>query len=166
MKNIIKIGLLASLMLVFGGCNGADYEDKDLTNFFIQNNKEKLSKVYEIEAKMVFEDFNYREKNIKTFASLSFFETIFPFIPYIHTEIPNCKYAMTINSNSVEFSKKDILSYGKESMYREAEKCLNAVLEKIELKKISDLEKLENEEWETNQRELRLNRKFNLNEVK
>ncbi len=166
MKNIIKIGLLVSLMLVFIGCDGADYEDKDLTNFFIQNNKEKLSKVYEIEAKMVFEDFNYREKNIKTFASLSFFETIFPFIPYIHTEIPNCKYAMTINSNSVEFSKKDILSYGKESMYREAEKCLNAVLEKIELKKISDLEKLENEEWETNQRELRLNRKFNLNEVK
>ena len=51
MKNIIKIGLLASLMLVFGGCNGADYEDKDLTNFFIQNNKEKLNKIYELETK-------------------------------------------------------------------------------------------------------------------
>ena len=51
-------------------------------------------------------------------------------------------------------------------MYREADKCLNAVLEKIELKKKSDLEKLENEKWETNERELRLNRKFNPNEVK
>lgn len=73
---------------------------------------------------------------------------------------------MDISSTNVRFSKKDILDYGKESMYREADKCLNAVLEEIELKKKSDLEKLENEKWETNQREQRLNRKFNPNEVK
>ena len=51
MKNIIKIGLLASLMLVFGGCMDykADYEDKDLTKFFMKNNKEKLSEIDVIE---------------------------------------------------------------------------------------------------------------------
>ena len=164
MKNIIKIGLLASLMLVFGGCNGADYEDKDLTNFFIQNNKEKLNKIYELETQRIKSPFDRADRGeLRTFASLSFFE----FITFtINERILGCDYPMIINSNSVEFNKKDILSYGKESMYREADKCLNAVLEKIELKKKSDLEKLENEKWETNERELRLNRKFNLNEVK
>ncbi len=164
MKNIIKIGLLASLMLVFGGCNGADYEDKDLTNFFIQNNKEKLNKIYELETQRIKSPFDRADRGeLRTFASLSFFE----FITFtINERILGCDYPMIINSNSVEFNKKDILSYGKESMYREADKCLNAVLEKIELKKKSDLEKLENEKWETNERELRLNRKFNPNEVK
>ena len=164
MKNIIKTGLLASLMLVFGGCNGADYEDKDLTNFFIQNNKEKLNKIYELETQRIKSPFDRADRGeLRTFASLSFFE----FITFtINERILGCDYPMIINSNSVEFNKKDILSYGKESMYREADKCLNAVLEKIELKKKSDLEKLENEKWETNERELRLNRKFNPNEVK
>ena len=164
MKNIIKIGLLVSLMLVFIGCDGADYEDKDLTNFFIQNNKEKLNKIYELETQRIKSPFDRADRGeLRTFASLSFFE----FITFtINERILGCDYPMIINSNSVEFNKKDILSYGKESMYREADKCLNAVLEKIELKKKSDLEKLENEKWETNERELRLNRKFNLNEVK
>ena len=164
MKNIIKIGLLASLMLVFGGCNGADYEDKDLTNFFIQNNKEKLNKIYELETQRIKSPFDRADRGeLRTFASLSFFE----FITFtINERILGCDYPMIINSNSVEFNKKDILSYGKESMYREADKCLNAVLEKIELKKKSDLEKLENEKWETKQREERLNRKFKPNEVK
>lgn len=164
MKNIIKIGLLASLMLVFGGCNGADYEDKDLTIFFIQNNKEKLNKIYELETQRIKSPFDRADRGeLRTFVSLSFFE----FITFtINERILGCDYPMIINSNSVEFNKKDILSYGKESMYREADKCLNAVLEKIELKKKSDLEKLENEKWETNERELRLNRKFNPNEVK
>ena len=164
MKNIIKIGLLVSLMLVFIGCDGADYEDKDLTNFFIQNNKEKLNKIYELETQRIKSPFDRADRGeLRTFASLSFFE----FITFtINERILGCDYPMIINSNSVEFNKKDILSYGKESMYREADKCLNAVLEKIELKKKSDLEKLENEKWETNERELRLNRKFNPNEVK
>ena len=164
MKNIIKIGLLVSLMLVFIGCDGADYEDKDLTNFFIQNNKEKLNKIYELETQRIKSPFDRADRGeLRTFASLSFFE----FITFtINERILGCDYPMIINSNSVEFNKKDILSYGKESMYREADKCLNAVLEEIELKKKSDLEKLENEKWETNQREQRLNRKFNPNEVK
>lgn len=160
MKNIIKIGLLASLMLVFNGCD--NYEDKDLTKFFIKNNKDKLSEIYEIKTSRYA---SWGDSELTTYVFINFFQSFFN-DAYIHKKIPDCKYIMFISSTNVEFSKKDILSYGKESMYREAEKCLNAVLEEIELKKKSDLEKLENEKWETNQREQRLNRKFNPNEVK
>ena len=163
MKNIIKIGLLASLMLVFGGCMDykADYEDKDLTKFFMKNNKEKLSEIDVIEISRG----EWGDTELTTYVFTPFFQS-FISDAYIRKKIPKCKYIMDISSTNVRFSKKDILDYGKESMYREADKCLNAVLEEIELKKKSDLEKLENEKWETNQREQRLNRKFNPNEVK
>ncbi len=167
MKNVIKIGLFTSLMLVFSGCNDVDYEDKDLTSFFIQNNKEKLSKIYEIETKRELSDWRYwGEYESITFVSLSFWQANIPLVDFfIERKIFGCGYPMLINSTNVKFRKKDILDYGKESMYKEAERCLSASIKKIESEKISKLEKLEKLEEEQKEIEFKLNKKFNPNEI-
>ncbi len=168
MNTKIKLGLLASAMLIFSGCMDykADYEDKELTQFFIKNNKEKLSKVYEIET-IIETTIELREVNeeINTLVSLSFFQSLLD-EHSIKSKIPDCKYVMSISSTNVEFSKQDILDHGKEFMYKEAERCLDATLEVLESKRILDLKEKEETQRYKKEVESKLNQKFNPNEVK
>lgn len=168
MKLMNKLGLLVCLIFAFSGCSDTDYEDKDLTNFFIQNNKEKLNKIYELETQRIKNPFDRvdREENngeLRTFVSLSFFE----FITFtINKRILGCDYPMIINSTNLKFQKANILTYGKESMYIKAEKCLNAVLEELDKNKIADLNKIEREIEHKKEIEFKLNKKFNPDEIK
>lgn len=69
---------------------------------------------------------------------------------------------MHIDSNTVEFLEDDIVHYGKEYMYKEAQKCLNTTLQLIDEKQKAKIE----QEVANNERNIKLNKKFNENEVK
>ena len=153
MKNLIKTFTFVGIVLFsFLGCaEKADYEDKDLTKFFIKNNKEKLNRISSI-------DVFYRNGSYQTSVKLSFFNIG----PYYNRSIDGCDLTMFISNSSVEFLKSDVIHYGKESMYKQAQKCLDAVIQ------ILDNEKKEKKEKSIQEMKDNaiLSKKFNENEVK
>lgn len=157
-QNLIKIGLVASLMIIFSGCTKkADYEDKDLTKTFLENNKNKLKKIYKIRSIRV--SYTGVNKDIFSTISESFIDSIILSLNFKSSYISGCNYILFIDSNSVEFSQDDIIEYGKEKMYKEAQKCLDSAITSLEQekldKRISDYKK-----------EISLNKKFDENSVK
>ncbi len=162
-KSVFKIGLLIGLLFTLSGCEEigtANYEDKDLTNAFIENNKDKLNKIHHIRT---FWQYGVLDKrgDLVTKVYLSLFGG-----PYFGYGFKDCSYVMYIDSSTVEFSKDDIGQYGKETMYKEAQKCLNVVVKEIEesqKKEIEDSIELKKQKEIYNEK---LNKKFNENEVK
>lgn len=162
-KCVFKIGLLIGLLISLSGCEekgNANYEDKDLTNAFIKNNKDKLNKIHHIRT---FWQYGVLDKrgDLVTKVYLSLFGA-----PYFDYGFNDCSYVMFIDSSTVEFSKDDIAHYGKETMYKEAQKCLNTVVKEIEK---SQKKEIDNSIESKKQKEIyneKLNKKFNENEVK
>lgn len=158
MKSLIKTFTFVGIVLFsFLGCaDKADYEDKDLTKFFIKKNKEKLNRISSIDVFLQYEGFGDRDGSYKTDVKLSFFN----FSP-LYT-IDGCNFTMFISNSGVKFLEKDVVLNGKEYMYKEAEKCLNQVVNEIDYIEVKKAEKINTEKIKN---EI-LDKKFNENEVK
>lgn len=129
MKDIVKILLAIFMIFTLTGCvKKTNFEDKDLTKFFIETNKDKLDKFYQINS---FEVFQVGHNEINTSIDNSFIDWLTPSFSY-GNYIQGCNYVLSISSNKVEFSDIDIINHGKEFMYKEAQQCLDSVIKKIE----------------------------------
>ena len=139
MRNLIKTFTFVGIVLFsFLGCaEKADYEDKDLTKFFIKNNKEKLNRISSIDVFFQYQGFGDRDGSYQTSVKLSFFNIG----PYYNRSIDGCDLTMFISNSSVEFLKSDVIHYGKESMYKQAQKCLDAVIQILDNEKKEKKEK-------------------------
>lgn len=161
MKNLIKIGLVAFLMMSFSGCNEgkANFEDQELTKQFIKTNKDKLDQIHHIKT---FWQYGVLDKrgDLVTNVYLSLFGA-----PYFDYGFNDCSYVMFIDSGSVTFTKDDIGHYGKEAMYKEAEKCLNAVIKEIKKTEIETKRKEIEKQIQVKNYEDKLNKKFDGNSV-
>ena len=166
MRNLIKTFTFVGIVLFsFLGCaDKADYEDKDLTKFFIKNNKEKLNRISSIDVFFQYQGLGDKDGSYQTSVKLSFFN----FSP-LYT-IDGCDFTMFISNKKIEFLKRNVESYGKEYMYKQGQKCLDAVIqildenEKAENKKAKAI--AESEALLKKRAEENLNKKFNENEVK
>jgi hypothetical protein len=168
MKNLAIFGLMTCFLFSLSGCEKkSDYEDKDLTRTFIENNKIKLKLISEIKSIQV--GSLVTNADIDTRVNEPFLSFINP-MPYRNKNyIKDCNHILFINSNTVEFSKEDVIRYGKEYMYKEAQKCLDSVLleikneevEKEKIKKQID----ENEALLKKRSEENLNKKFDEKKV-
>ena len=162
MKNLIKtLAFVGIVLFSFSGCaDKADYEDKDLTKFFIKNNTEKLNRISSIDVFLQNEGFGDKDGSYKTDIKLSFFN----FSP-LYT-IDGCDFTMFISNKSVEFLKSDVIHYGKEHMYKQAQLCLDAVIRTLDGEENSDLEENNRKSIQEKKDNEILNKKFNENEVK
>ncbi len=161
MKNLIKTFTLVGIVLFsFLGCaDKADYEDKDLTKFFIKNNKEKLNRISSIDVFLQYEGSRDIDGSYKTDVKFSFFN----FSP-LYT-IDGCDFTMFISDKKIEFLKRDVESYGKEYMYKKAQICLDAVIQILDENENTKDAKAENEALLKKRAEENLNKKFNENEI-
>ena len=139
MRNLIKTFTFVGIVLFsFLGCaEKADYEDKDLTKFFIKNNKEKLNRISSIDVFFQYQGLGDRDGSYKTSVKLSFFNIS----TYYNRSIDGCVLTMFISNSSVEFLKSDVIHYGKESMYKQAQKCLDEVIHILDNEKKEKKEK-------------------------
>ncbi len=139
MRNLIKTFTFVGIVLFsFLGCaDKADYEDKDLTKFFIKNNKEKLNRISSIDVFLQYDGLGDRKGSYKTSVKLSFYDIG----SYYNRSIDGCDLTMFISNSSVEFLKSDVIHYGKESMYKQAPKCLDAVIQILDNEKKEKKEK-------------------------
>lgn len=158
MKNLIKTFTFVGIVLFsFSGCaDKADYEDKELSKFFIKNNTEKLDKISSINTSYGYEDFHSFNNKRASFITVVR-QSIFDLQPVYIGELIQCNYTMHITNSGVKFLEKDVVLNGKEYMYKEAEKCLNQVVNEIDYIEVKKTEKIKNEILDT---------KFNENEVK
>lgn len=163
MKKII-ISSIFAIGVMFSGCDGntikSNYEDKELTKVFIKNNKDKLKQIHYIDTFWDYKpSFGEMGNNLNTTnIGLSFLSIK----PDISRRIINCDYVMYIDSSTVEFLEDDIVHYGKEYMYKEAEKCLNTASQLIE----DEQKEKARKELSERERNIRLNEKFNEKVVK
>lgn len=162
MKRII-ISSIVAIGVLFSGCDGnavkANFEDKELTKVFIKNNKDKLKQFLIIDTFWKYEaSFGEKGNNLNTDIRLSFMSIE----PDFSRRINSCDYIMYIDSSTVEFLDDDIVHYGKEYMYKEAEKCLVATLQLIE----DEQKEKARKEISEHERSTRLNEKFNEKVVK
>lgn len=161
MKNLVNIALISCLILVLSGCDAdnrkANFEDKDLTKVFIKNNKDKLNKIYSIDTFWQYE-FGRKGGDLVTNVYLSFTSLT----PYFEYGFYDCNSVIHIDSDSVKFTRDDIILNGKETMYKEAQKCLDAVIKEIKETEKKVIEYKEQEKKEND----KLNKKFNENEIK
>lgn len=162
MKNLIKTFTFVGIVLFsFSGCaDKADYEDKELSKFFIKNNKEKLNRISSIDVFLQYEGFGDKDGSYKTDVKLSFFN----FGPLYN--IDGCDFTMLISNKKIEFLKSDVESYGKEYMYKQAQKCLDEVIQILDKNEKAEDAKAENEALLKKRADENLNKKFNENEVK
>lgn len=158
-KNVFKIGFLVGLVFILSGCNDgkANYEDKELTKAFIKNNKDNLNKINTINSFRQYELGRNGYGDLITRVYLSSFG-----LPYFDYGFKDCNYIMYIDSSTVEFLQDDIVQYGKETMYKEAQKCLNVVIKELEESEKNEIESKKQKEIYNE----KLNKKFNENEVK
>jgi predicted small secreted protein len=157
-SSIIAIGA------IFSGCADVktNYEDKELTKVFIKNNKNELNQFKYINTSWKYiPSFEYKDDKLNTEIYLSL-KSIILNEPEFNRRINSCDYVMYIDSNTVEFLEDDIVHYGKEYMYKEAQKCLNTTLQLIDENQKAEIE----QEVAENERNIKLNKKFNENEVK
>ena len=156
MKNLINtITLIFIVLFSFSGCDGkANFEDKELTKFFIKNNKDKLNKIHHIKTFSQYGLFS-RNEELVTNVYLSLFGG-----PYFDYGFKDCNYAMRIDSDSLKFAADDIANYGKEAMYKEAEKCLNAVIKEIEKTEKEVKKKEIDKQIQAKDYDYKLNKKF------
>lgn len=168
MKNLAIIWLMTCFLFSLSGCEKkSDYEDKDLTKTFIENNKSKLKMVSEIYSVQI--DSTGTNGDIDTRVNESFISFINPMPYHNKNYIKDCNHILFINSNTVEFSKEDVIRYGKEYMYKEAQKCLDSVLLEMKNEKVEN-EKIkkqidENEALLKKRSEENLNKKFDEKKV-
>lgn len=165
MKKII-ISSIFAIGVMFSGCDGntikSNYEDKELTKVFIKNNKDKLKQIHYIDTSWKYKPgFGYKDYELNSEIYLSFKSFILN-EPEFNRRINNCDYVMYIDSSTAEFLEDDIVHYGKEYMYKEAEKCLNTASQLIE----DEQKEKARKELSERERNIRLNEKFNEKVVK
>lgn len=152
MKNLINtITLIFIVLFSFSGCaEKANFEDKDLSKFFILNNKDNLKRVNEI---WVLELEDESPVSIKK----SSLDTL---VNTTTLNIEDCKYTMIIDSSGVFFRKSNIMSYGKEYMYKQAQKCFDSVINELEKEEQKRKQIDESQLYNEKLRNENLNKKF------
>ena len=92
MRNLIKTFTFVGIVLFsFLGCaEKADYEDKDLTKFFIKNNKEKLNRISSIDVFFQYQGLGDRDGSYQTSVKLSFYNIG----SYYNRSIDSCDLTM------------------------------------------------------------------------
>jgi len=132
-KIIMTLALIAitiGLIIVLFAPSSSDYEDANMTKAFLEKNKEKMKKVYLVEI------FAQKKRRL-SYYKLDFFKKI--------SLYQRCSaYRVSLNRDELVFDIENIRELGKERMFLEAQRCLDAVVEHIEAEE-KDKEKEEAE---------------------
>lgn len=145
MINILQLTCIAFCVTFLVGCGDNTFEDKDMTQAFIQKYQNELNIIEEFENTRTYKgaypegfDLSYKPKGES----------------YIDEKYVNCNDVISLKKQffgnySLSFREEDIVKYGKTIMFQKAEECFVLVVSRCQRDRKSD--ELRNE---------RLNEKF------